>query len=529
MNGSEIKLNIEKKMDPNLTNPQNGISNLMILANRGDDLARYLPLIQNLNQQDLEGNTALLYAIAGGHSLVVNQLLLAGANPLLGNNGGLPLEYALAGGDQEIIRLIQNALTPVQEDQEGDAVYLTTERRIRLKQEIIQVLQIRDNQIRCKEQMPLTDFQELGKGSFGTVYSAQIETPTGQHKIVIKEAGGNKVAIGTTGEPKEGVQKWQEYLTLQRIYHQILVPGICPNFPMMYFMSRCANCQITKYRGRLGIPEVVRTSCFVYGLEYGSGTLKDYFQVDRSTLELQIALFQILAALHTLHSYLYLCHNDVKAINILFYRVPAGGYWEYIIHGQRFYLPNLGYIFILNDYGVSVELNPRIHRTVYVNKIRNNNGQAQLLLSVPGASLYLREQTAKHGKKDNTQDQPLLYPTNQPFQVEMEEFWNDVEKYPTFEFFKDIVDALNMFIGDRNRTGQPGIHKATTIREDFKDFLRQWSPNIIEQFIAPTGYFRNYPPTDIRLFQAGRLIQALFGEIFNQMPAGRSIQVYPIS
>lgn len=89
--------------DPALTNPENGVTNLMLLASNPDKF----PLMEELfpypeeirpivNQQDDQGNTALLYAAANNpHPEVLKFLLQSGANPLIKNDQGYSaLDYA---------------------------------------------------------------------------------------------------------------------------------------------------------------------------------------------------------------------------------------------------------------------------------------------------------------------------------------------------------------------------------------------------------------------------------------------------
>jgi hypothetical protein len=73
----------------------------------------------NINQQDFDGNTALMHVIKWYHprpiyspfSIKIKILLAAGADPeIADNNGVTPLQAAQQTRDQEIIDLIQNAI-----------------------------------------------------------------------------------------------------------------------------------------------------------------------------------------------------------------------------------------------------------------------------------------------------------------------------------------------------------------------------------------------------------------------------------
>jgi hypothetical protein len=67
--------------------------------------------------------------------------------------------------------------------------------------------------------------------------------------------------------------------------------------------------------------------------------------------------FQILSALHALQYHFNMIHADLHFENILISEIKPGGYWEYIINGKKYYIPNLGYQIYLNDYGYAIITN----------------------------------------------------------------------------------------------------------------------------------------------------------------------------
>ena len=44
-------------------------------------------------------------------------------------------------------------------------------------------------------------------------------------------------------------------------------------------------------------------------------------------------------------------HNDLHWGNVLVFEVRPGGCWEYKIDDTRYYVPNLGFVFVLWDFG----------------------------------------------------------------------------------------------------------------------------------------------------------------------------------
>lgn len=63
------------------------------------------------------------------------------------------------------------------------------------------------------------------------------------------------------------------------------------------------------------------------------------------------AYFQILAAIHVMQDTLGMAHADLHSDNILVAKIPKGGHWKYQIDGVDYYVPNLGYQFLINDFG----------------------------------------------------------------------------------------------------------------------------------------------------------------------------------
>ena len=106
-----VDLLLAFNLSPTITDPNTGISNLAITAANGP-LAQLEVMVDdnpdlNLNQQDLDGNTALIYAIINRQKEHVGLLLDRGADPNLSNNaGGTPLAYAIALNDPKLERML---------------------------------------------------------------------------------------------------------------------------------------------------------------------------------------------------------------------------------------------------------------------------------------------------------------------------------------------------------------------------------------------------------------------------------------
>lgn len=78
------------------------------------------------------------------------------------------------------------------------------------------------------------------------------------------------------------------------------------------------------------------------------------------------ALFQITSAIYCLNKYFNMTHLDLHSDNIIVKKVKAGGFWTYIINNKKYTVPNLGYIFYINDFGHAYI--PNVFQSWFINK-----------------------------------------------------------------------------------------------------------------------------------------------------------------
>jgi hypothetical protein len=100
-------------IDPFIVDQETGISNFSIAASDPQiSLRRMIDQYRDLNldQQDFDGNTPLIYAIVSGHQENADLLLDRGANPNLGNfAGATPLDYSIDFEHPEIEQMLIKA------------------------------------------------------------------------------------------------------------------------------------------------------------------------------------------------------------------------------------------------------------------------------------------------------------------------------------------------------------------------------------------------------------------------------------
>lgn len=136
---------------------------------------------------------------------------------------------------------------------------------------------------------------------------------------------------------------------------KILVENdVCPNLPVFFKYYFCEDCKfsnpsLVKYFKYAKMDQVV---CALLLTEYASlGDLKNWLKEKRSVEEWFNMFFQVFVGLYAMQKYFDLTHNDLHWGNILVHKIQPGGYFKYIIDGRDYYLPNIGYLFVLWDFG----------------------------------------------------------------------------------------------------------------------------------------------------------------------------------
>ena len=125
------------------------------------------------------------------------------------------------------------------------------------------------------------------------------------------------------------------------------------------YSNLCKN--INKY---LKLQVLSDTSIHIYK-EYIEGEFDEIFKSTQSNIFWLSLLFQILYALLCSNKYLDVINFDLHLNNIFFQKIPSGGHWIYIINNIKYYIPNLGYVFIIADNGNILSTNFKLTKREY--------------------------------------------------------------------------------------------------------------------------------------------------------------------
>jgi len=184
----------------------------------------------------------------------------------------------------------------------------------------------------------------LGRGAAGIVYYACNQNSS---CIALKKNDLDKRESRLIKNPfSDQALKYSAYIEYASglLINELVLQRVCPNFVLSY------NWQTKQRTGTCD--DVYPYKSLHYNEFIGeSQTYSDWADTKHSLEEFDNAYFQITVALYALQTYFNMKHLDLHSENILVRRVTPGGYWKYTINGQNYSVPNLGYIFFINDYG----------------------------------------------------------------------------------------------------------------------------------------------------------------------------------
>jgi hypothetical protein len=180
-------------------------------------------------------------------------------------------------------------------------------------------------------------------GKYGVVYKAHYN-PNHLFKFVVKVCEMNNM------NKKE--------IETGKILNRLLVDFKCPHFPFLYGYIKCDKKQeyISKYfafhKSYLIINELANGTF--------SQLILDLFMNNERSIDIndiiKNSLIQIYLSIIFFNKYSGLNHNDTHFNNFLYHKIKKGGYFYYKFYGKDYYLENIGYLWIINDFGMVTKL-----------------------------------------------------------------------------------------------------------------------------------------------------------------------------
>jgi hypothetical protein len=153
---------------------------------------------------------------------------------------------------------------------------------------------------------------------------------------------------------KRNKSNYNEILILTRL-SKLVINKLNPHFPIMYHNFECTvpskNPKLPKF--------AKNTEYFINLNELANGDLKMFMLKEFNNSKLtNNALAQIYISILSFHSLGY-SHNDAHWGNFLYHKITPGGYIRYDINGKELYLENVGYLWVIWDYGFTAQLDKK--------------------------------------------------------------------------------------------------------------------------------------------------------------------------
>ena len=157
----------------------------------------------------------------------------------------------------------------------------------------------------------------------------------------------------------------KQELDIVRIIDKVVSKDILPHLPIYYKTFYCsiqngAWIDFQEYGKDIKTSETSETSetrdeigdHYILINELAKGDLKAFTSITINKTELFNSLFQIYISILSLHI-LGIQHNDSHWGNFLYHKITPGGCFEYEINGETVYLENIGYYWVIWDFGLS--------------------------------------------------------------------------------------------------------------------------------------------------------------------------------
>jgi len=173
-------------------------------------------------------------------------------------------------------------------------------------------------------------------------------------KVAVKKmplGRNDQVESYTDEQLLSGDSAWSE-MAAYMFCTLLVMAKICPNLPVLYKYFWCPKCKFVNkaIKGKKERP------CLLVVNELADGDLKHYLEKKTHIWNAPLVdncIFQVSAGLYALEKYYGMSHNDLHYGNVLVHEIAPGGFWHYKIDGKNYYVPNLGYLFVLWDLGMA--------------------------------------------------------------------------------------------------------------------------------------------------------------------------------
>lgn len=140
-----------------------------------------------------------------------------------------------------------------------------------------------------------------------------------------------------------------KYLTLLNLQKQL-----CPHFPMCYGALKCDDYTRGLIDKNINLGQLKKKKLIFIFSELANNNLNNLLRNNSNHKIILNAIAQILISIMFFNKYTKSFHRDGHSGNFLYHEIKPGGYFHYRINGVDYYLENLGYLWVIWDFGLIV-------------------------------------------------------------------------------------------------------------------------------------------------------------------------------
>jgi len=162
-------------------------------------------------------------------------------------------------------------------------------------------------------------------------------------------------------------------ITISNNLSELTLKNECPHFAIIFKTLICNNPPISDIDN---YPDLIKTSKYYIILsELASGDFKTFIIKNADNYKIiKNAIQQILISILFFHKKTNFIHDDCHWGNFLYHKIKPGGFIKYTIFGETIYIENLGYLWIIWDYGLARQLSTSYQYAYLIDYDRIING-----------------------------------------------------------------------------------------------------------------------------------------------------------
>jgi hypothetical protein len=238
----------------------------------------------------------------------------------------------------------------------------------------------------------------LGEGVYGIVFNGYFR-PDIKNKQYGKAL---KIAIKISNYTNRNYREVEVFKKLS----SLVIKNKCPHFPISYGVLECNKSILSDNNSssslsihnkeHKNLEILLENEYFINIVELADGVLYDIMKnINTKTINiLYNCAIQCLISIVFFNKYLNLCHDDAHYNNFIYYKIKVGGYYHYNIYGINYYLKNVGYLMMINDFGLVEDLTPKnllTDITIFIENLDNikfNNIKKNIIKETNPQSIY---------------------------------------------------------------------------------------------------------------------------------------------